>query len=168
MWEQHERSNETEVSPEAIQKVSEDVTYKLWEVMNVSSSVSLSAISLLYIMLPHHIFQSIKTFATKSSGRVTVDLVNDVLKDCNVDPIVGASSSFWDRIEYDGTYFFNYDEVIDLQEEYSKDIVVEEPGPVCLNVGWLGEPNMQQELIEFYGNLVDGMSLTKGLKSKIN
>lgn len=103
--------------------------------------------------------QNIKTFATKSSGHVTVDLVNDVLRDMNVDPILGASNSFWEKIEYDGTYFFNYDEVVDLQEEYAKDLVVEESGPIGFSITWLGQPNAQHELLEFYGNVADGTFL---------
>uniref|UniRef100_A0A336MWW2 CSON005369 protein n=1 Tax=Culicoides sonorensis TaxID=179676 RepID=A0A336MWW2_CULSO len=134
MWEQHERSNEIEILPDAAQKLAEDTTYKVWELVN-----------------------NIKTFATKSSGRVTVDLVNDVLRDMNVDPILGASNSFWEKIEYDGTYFFHYDEVVDLQEEYAKDLVIEEPGPISLSVNWLGQPNTQHELLEFYGNLADAI-----------
>ncbi|XP_063696508.1 uncharacterized protein LOC134827677 [Culicoides brevitarsis] len=134
MWEQHERSNETEISPDATQKLAEDTTYKVWELVN-----------------------NIKTFATKSSGRVTFDLVNNILRDMNVDPILGASSSFWEKIEYDGTYFFNYDEVVDLQEEYAKDVVVDEPGPIGLNVTWLGQPHAQHELLEFYGNVADAV-----------
>lgn len=35
MWEQHERSNETEISPDAAQKLAEDTTYKVWELVNV-------------------------------------------------------------------------------------------------------------------------------------
>lgn len=134
MWEQHERSNETEVAADALEQLAEDVTYKIWELVN-----------------------NIKVYATKSSGKVTVDLVNEVLKDANVDPILGVSFSFWDRIESDGTYFFNYDEEVDLQEEYTKDVTVDQLGALNLSAGWFGEPNRQQDLIEFYGNIVDGM-----------
>lgn len=134
MWEQYDRSPDVEVTPEAYQRVAEDVTYKIWELAN-----------------------SIKTFSTNSSGTVTVDLVNEVLKDANVDPVLGASFSFWDRIEVEGTYFFNYDEVVDLQEEYTKDIAIEEHGPLALSTAWYGEPNRQQELLEFYGNIIDAI-----------
>lgn len=85
--------------------------------------------------------------------------MNDVLRDMNVDPVLGASNSFWEKIEYDGTYFFNYDEIVDLQEEYTKDLVVEEPGPIGLSITWLGPPNVQHELLEFYGNVADGTYL---------
>lgn len=59
-------------------------------------------------------------------GRVTYDLVNEVLKDCDVPPIVGANNEPWDKIEYDGVYFFNSDEVLDLREEYIKDVSMEQ------------------------------------------
>lgn len=51
--------------------------------------------------------QTLKTYARHSNGRVTVDLVNDALKDANVCPVLGAGSSEWDTIEYDGVYHFN-------------------------------------------------------------
>lgn len=38
MWEQHERSNETEVAADAAQKLAEDTTYKVWELVNVRQS----------------------------------------------------------------------------------------------------------------------------------
>lgn len=74
-----------------------------------------------------------------------------------MDPVLGASSNFWDRIEVEGTYFFNYDEVVDLQEEYTIDRSVVERGPLVLNAGWYGEPNRQQEFLELYGNVIDGI-----------
>lgn len=58
-------------------------------------------------VLIHNRFQSIKTYSRHSNGRVTYDLVNEILKDCDVPPIIGANSEPWDKIEYDGVYFFN-------------------------------------------------------------
>lgn len=40
---------------------------------------------------------------------MTTDIVNDVLKDCDVPPVIGAraGNSEWSRVEYDGTFFFH-------------------------------------------------------------
>ena len=47
-----------------------------------------------------------KTFTRHSGGKLTVDIVNEVLKDCNVPPVIGAGNDNWDQIEYNGTYFY--------------------------------------------------------------
>lgn len=54
-------------------------------------------------------FQNLKTFTRHSGGKLTTDIVNDVLKDCDVPPVIGAraGNSEWSRLEYDGTFFFH-------------------------------------------------------------
>jgi hypothetical protein len=105
----------------------------------------------------HVIFflQSIKTFARHSEGNVTVDLVNEVLKDANVAPIVGASDQMWDSIVYDEVFFFNQDEVVDLREEYIKDVNLQQCGPLSLTTTWMAEPKMAPDLVNFCSNLCD-------------
>lgn len=48
--------------------------------------------------------QTLKTYSRHSGGRLTVDIVNEVLKDSDAPPIIGAPH--WDKIEYKGTYIF--------------------------------------------------------------
>lgn len=40
MWEQYDRSPDVEVLPDAYQRVAEDATYKIWELVNVSLRIS--------------------------------------------------------------------------------------------------------------------------------
>lgn len=54
------------------------------------------------------ILQNLKTYTRHSGGRLTADLVNEVLKDSDVPPAVGAGNTQWDHIEYDGTYYFHF------------------------------------------------------------
>lgn len=53
--------------------------------------------------------QNLKTFTRHSGGKLTTDIVNEVLKDCNVPPVIGAraGNSEWNRIDYDGTYYYH-------------------------------------------------------------
>nr|XP_019544874.2 uncharacterized protein LOC109415453 [Aedes albopictus] len=135
IWEQHDKQ-ETEVTPEVYTKLAEDTTYKLWELAN-----------------------NIKTYSRHSSGRVTYDLVNEVLKDCDVPPIVGANNEPWDKIEYDGVYFFNSDEVLDLREEYIKDVSMEQSNIPVLTTSWMAESAIAEDLIELYNNICDAIYL---------
>ncbi|XP_065094029.1 uncharacterized protein Saf6 [Ochlerotatus camptorhynchus] len=135
IWEQHDKQ-ETEVTPEVYNKLAEDTTYKLWELAN-----------------------SIKTYTRHSSGRVTYDLVNEVLKDCDIPPIVGANNEPWDKIEYDGVYFFNSDEVLDLREEYIKDVTMEQSNIPVLTTSWMAESAIAEDLIELYNNVCDAVYL---------
>ncbi|EAT40403.1 AAEL007862-PA, partial [Aedes aegypti] len=135
IWEQHDKQ-ETEVAPEVYTKLAEDTTYKLWELAN-----------------------NIKTYSRHSSGRVTYDLVNEVLKDCDIPPIVGANNEPWDKIEYDGVYFFNSDEVLDLREEYIKDVSMEQSNIPVLTTSWMAESAIAEDLIELYNNICDAIYL---------
>uniref|UniRef100_A0A182PCN8 Uncharacterized protein n=1 Tax=Anopheles epiroticus TaxID=199890 RepID=A0A182PCN8_9DIPT len=132
-WEQHDKQ-ETEVAPDVYAKLSEDATYKLWELAN-----------------------NIKTYSRHSSGRVTFDLVNEVLKDSDVPPIVGANSQPWDKIEYDGAYFFNSDEVLDLREEYIKHISLEQHNVPVLTTTWMAEADIAEDLIAMHNNICDAI-----------
>ncbi|XP_059610461.1 uncharacterized protein LOC132264496 [Phlebotomus argentipes] len=133
-WEQHEKQ-ETDVSNEACSRVAEDVTYKLWELAN-----------------------TLKTYARHSDGRVTVDLVNEALKDANVCPILGAGSSEWDTIEYDGVFHFNKDRIVDLREEYLRDVQVT-TSRVDVSASWLAEETMSEHLLDFMDHLCDAVFL---------
>ncbi|XP_052892293.1 uncharacterized protein LOC128300314 [Anopheles moucheti] len=132
-WEQHDKQ-ETEVAPDVYTKLAEDATYKLWELAN-----------------------NIKTYSRHSSGRVTFDLVNEVLKDSDVPPIVGANSQPWDKIEYDGAYFFNSDEVLDLREEYIKHISLEQHNVPVLTTTWMAEADIAEDLIAMHNNICDSI-----------
>uniref|UniRef100_A0A1B0CEG0 Uncharacterized protein n=2 Tax=Lutzomyia longipalpis TaxID=7200 RepID=A0A1B0CEG0_LUTLO len=133
-WEQHEK-NETDVSGEACSRVAEDVTYKLWELGN-----------------------TLKTYARHADGRVTVDLVNEALKDASVCPVLGAGSSEWDTIEYDGVYHFNKDRIVDLREEYLKEVQVT-TSRVDICSSWLAEESMSDHLLDFVDHLCDAIFL---------
>uniref|UniRef100_A0A2M4BE77 Uncharacterized protein n=1 Tax=Anopheles marajoara TaxID=58244 RepID=A0A2M4BE77_9DIPT len=132
-WEQHDKQ-ETEVSADVYERLAEDTTYKLWELIN-----------------------NIKTYSRHSSGRVTYDLVNEVLKDSDVPPIVGASCQPWDKIEYDGAYFFNTDEVLDLREEYIKDVAMEQCNVSLLSTTWMAEAEIAEDLIAMHNNVCDAI-----------
>uniref|UniRef100_A0A2M4AH81 Uncharacterized protein n=1 Tax=Anopheles triannulatus TaxID=58253 RepID=A0A2M4AH81_9DIPT len=132
-WEQHDKQ-ETEVSTDVYEKLAEDTTYKLWELVN-----------------------NIKTYSRHSSGRVTDHLVNEVLKDSDVPPIVGASCQSWDKIEYDGSYFFNTDEVLDLREEYIKDVTMEQCNVKLLSTTWMAEAEIAEDLIGMHNNVCDAI-----------
>ncbi|XP_053675399.1 uncharacterized protein LOC128725663 [Anopheles nili] len=132
-WEQHDKQ-ETEVASEVYEKLAEDATYKLWECAN-----------------------SIKTYSRHSSGRVTFDLVNEVLKDSDVPPVVGANSEPWDKIEYDGAYFFNSDEVLDLRQEYIKNITLEQHNVPVLSTTWMAETDIAEDLIAMHNNICDAI-----------
>uniref|UniRef100_A0A8D8BKW4 (northern house mosquito) hypothetical protein n=1 Tax=Culex pipiens TaxID=7175 RepID=A0A8D8BKW4_CULPI len=133
IWEQHDKQ-ETEVAAEVYNKLAEDTTYKLWELAN-----------------------NIKTYSRHASGKVTYDLVNEVLKDCDVPPIVGANNEPWDKIEYDGVYFFNSDEVLDLREEYIKDVTMEQSNIPVLTTSWMAESAIAEDLIELYNQVCDAV-----------
>uniref|UniRef100_A0A1Q3FAV6 Uncharacterized protein n=1 Tax=Culex tarsalis TaxID=7177 RepID=A0A1Q3FAV6_CULTA len=133
IWEQHDKQ-ETEVAADVYNKLAEDTTYKLWELAN-----------------------NIKTYSRHASGKVTYDLVNEVLKDCDVPPIVGANNEPWDKIEYDGVYFFNSDEVLDLREEYIKDVTMEQSNIPVLTTSWMAESAIAEDLIELYNQVCDAV-----------
>ncbi|XP_037907079.1 uncharacterized protein LOC119649135 isoform X2 [Hermetia illucens] len=129
-WEQHDTSD-TDVMPEAYAHLAEDATYKIWDVIN-----------------------TIKTYARHSGGRVTCNIVNEVLKDSDVPPILGSEDKPWDKIEYDGNFYFNKDVDIDLCKEYLRE---ESPMEVLpsgdLTTVWSIDHQNSQILFEFSSTL---------------
>ncbi|XP_055839846.1 uncharacterized protein LOC129907593 [Episyrphus balteatus] len=120
IWEQHNTSDtdmnvdllpnvaehET-LNPDLLPILAEDVSYKMWELI-----------------------KNIRTYSMHSGGTVTSDLVNEVLKDSDCPPVLGPMDTEWDRIDYDGSFFFNSDKVIELRNEYQKDVQITMPmGP---------------------------------------
>lgn len=88
---------------------------------------------------------------------MSVDLVNTVLKDSNVPPILGANDSQWDRIEYDRSYYFPSDEIVDLSTEYSKDIIADDCGDVRLYTMWMSSLESPGPLKNFAEKLCNGI-----------
>ncbi|XP_020800807.1 uncharacterized protein LOC110178126 [Drosophila serrata] len=97
-WEQHDQTD-VELSQDVCARLAEDASYKVWELIN-----------------------NVKIYSRHSGGVVTYDLVNEVLKDANVPPMLGAMDSEWDRIDYDGSYYFHSDKIFELREEFQKEI----------------------------------------------
>jgi len=64
----------------------------------------------------------VKIYSRHSGGVVTYDLVNEVLKDADVPPMLGAMDSDWDRIDYDGSFYFHSDKIFELSAEFQKEI----------------------------------------------
>lgn len=117
MWEQHDQTN-TYVSAEVLPILAEDASYKLWELANVSSFDSNLVMQIGTLLIFG--LQNLKTFTRHSGGKLTADIVNEVLKDCNVPPVIGAraGNSAWNRVDYDGT--FHYHAVRDFHKQLVK------------------------------------------------
>ncbi|XP_055381234.1 uncharacterized protein LOC129611855 [Condylostylus longicornis] len=97
-WEQY-NTHEVDVMPEVFSRLAEDATYKVCELV-----------------------QNIKIYARHSGGKVTYDLVNEVLKDSDVQPILGAGEMDFEKIEHEGTsYYFDNDNILELRDEYLKE-----------------------------------------------
>ncbi|XP_014093430.1 uncharacterized protein Saf6 isoform X1 [Bactrocera oleae] len=130
IWEQHDQSD-LELSTEVCARVAEDVSYKLWELVN-----------------------NIKTYARHSGGTVTYDLVNEVLTDADVPPALGAIDSEWDRIDYDGSYFFYSDKIIELRDEYQKEVsmkITDGPDYECT---WPIDDKQNEQIKKFIPSLI--------------
>lgn len=84
---------------------------------------------------------------------VTFDLVNEILKDSNVPPIVGAGDSNWDKIEYDRTYYFNSDKIVDLANEYLEEMPDEQIEPLSLTSMCMADSGISSDLLKFYDSL---------------
>lgn len=132
IWEQHD-SGETEVNQEVLPILAEDASYKLWELAN-----------------------NLKVFARHSGGKVTTDIVNELLKDCNVPPVIGAraGNSEWSRIDCDGTYYYHTDEIIDLRDEYLKEITSVQCGPLTLESNWVSNQRNFKDLTKLWKSIV--------------
>lgn len=116
--------------------------------------------------------QALKVYARHTGGRVTTDLVNVVLKDMNVAPVLGANSSNWDTIDHcqldcqdnedNGgaqAYYFNSDRVVDLRDEYMKEYQVLQPGPTRVTSTWCVEDEVSDDLLDLFDKLCDGENL---------
>lgn len=134
------------------QRVAEDVTYKLWELGNVYKTGF--NLNFLTNLIP---FQAIKVYSRHAGGdHVTVDLVNEVLKDMNINPVLGANSSNWDTIECYGNYYFNSDRSVYLREEYLQEYHLEQPGPSAVTSSWVVEDQISDDLLDLFDKLCDG------------
>ncbi|SPP79135.1 uncharacterized protein LOC117582445 [Drosophila guanche] len=102
-WEQHDQTD-VELSQDVCARLAEDASYKVWELIN-----------------------NVKIYSRHSGGVVTYDLVNEVLKDADVPPMLGAMDSDWDRIDYDGSYYYHSDKIFELRDEFQKEISLSLP-----------------------------------------
>ncbi|XP_017046128.2 LOW QUALITY PROTEIN: uncharacterized protein LOC108091444 [Drosophila ficusphila] len=102
-WEQHDQTD-VELSQDVCARLAEDASYKVWELIN-----------------------NVKIYSRHSGGVVTYDLVNEVLKDADVPPMLGAMDSDWDRIDYDGSFYFHSDKIFELSAEFQKEIHLSTP-----------------------------------------
>ena len=112
-------------------------------------------------------------YSRHTGARVTADLVNVVLKDMHVAPVLGANSSNWDTIDEchnhqmdedqhkdvgttPSTYYFNSDRVVDLREEYMKEYQMMQPGPTSVTSTWCVEDEISEDLLDLFEKLCDG------------
>lgn len=111
-------------------------------------------------MLDFHIFlQNVKIYSRHSGGVVTYDLVNEVLKDADVPPMLGAMDSDWDCIDYDGSYFFHSDKIFELRDEFQKDITLSLPNDADFHCICPVEDKNTEQLKQFVQSLVTGKCL---------
>lgn len=132
IWEQYNK-NDIELNPEVLPTIAEDASYKLWEVIN-----------------------NIKTFTRHSGGKLTTGIVNELLKDCNVPPIIGAhvTNREWKRFDLEGTFYYQSDEVIDLREEYLKETSMIQNGPLTLEANWVSNQRNLKDLTKLWQSIV--------------
>lgn len=109
-----------------------------------------------YILL-FTFFKNIKTYARHSGGVVTYDLVNEVLKDADVPPCLGALDNDWERIDYDGTFYFYSDKILELRDEYQREISFDVPIEKDFLCSWPIEEKHLGELQEYVPNMLYGM-----------
>lgn len=98
---------------------------------------------------------------------VTYDLVNEVLKDADVPPCLGALDSDWERIDYDGTFYYYSDKILELRDEYQREISFDRPMEKDFRCLWPIEEKQLEYLKEYvpnmiYGNIIILSSLTGG------
>lgn len=110
---------------------------------------------------------------------MTTDIVNEVLKDCDVPPVIGAraGNSEWSRVDYDGSFYFHVvscksvlkkekfdihlnvlspekDEIIDLRDEYLKDISSIQCGPLSLECSWITSQRNAKDLTKLWKSII--------------
>lgn len=132
IWEQYNKGD-IELNPEILPILAEDASYKLWEVVN-----------------------NLKTFTRHSGGKLTTSIVNELLKDCNVPPIMGANTGQheWKRLDYEGTYFYPGDDVIDLREEYLREETLTQSGPLTLEANWVSNQRNFKDLTKLWQSIM--------------
>lgn len=132
IWEQYNR-NDIELNPDILPTVAEDASYKLWEMIN-----------------------NLKTFTRHSGGKLTTGIVNELLKDCNVPPIIGAHATNreWKRFDLEGTFYYQADEAIDLRDEYLKDVSMTQNGPLTLEANWVSNQRNFKDLTKLWQSIV--------------
>lgn len=108
------------------------------------------------------------------------------MKDADVAPIIGAYNSPWEKIEYDGAYFYNLvssiathiaqillfnnshnsvllpffqDQTLDLREEYLKQTTIKRNIPVCFNAEWMSDSEIVNDLNDFLVLMQDGNNI---------
>ncbi|KAH8409510.1 hypothetical protein KR222_007368 [Zaprionus bogoriensis] len=131
-WEQHDQTD-VELSQDVCARLAEDASYKVWELIN-----------------------NVKVYSRHSGGVVTYDLVNEVLKDADVPPMLGAMDSDWDCIDYDGSYFFHSDKIFELRDEFQKEIFLSQPLDVDFSCICPIEDKNSEHLKQFVQSLVTG------------
>lgn len=132
IWEQYNKGD-IELNSDILPILAEDASYKLWEVVN-----------------------NLKTFTRHSGGKLTTSIVNELLKDCNVPPVIGAhgTNREWKRFDCDGTFYYQADDVIDLREEYLKDVTVTQSGPLTLEANWVSNQRNFKDLTKLWQSII--------------
>lgn len=132
IWEQYNKSD-IELNSEVLPILAEDTSYKLWELIN-----------------------NLKTFTRHSGGKLTTSIVNELLKDCDVPPAVGAHATHkeWKRFDCDGTFYYQDDDVIDLREEYLKETTITQMGPLMLEANWVSNQRNFKDLNKLWQSIM--------------
>lgn len=121
------------MNSEILPILAEDASYKLWELIN-----------------------NLKTFTRHSGGKLTTSIVNELLKDCNVPPAIGAHATHkeWKRFDCDGQFFYQDDDVIDLREEYLKEATLTQMGPLTLEANWVSNQRNFKDLTKLWQSIM--------------
>lgn len=132
MWEQHNDSD-LELKSDILPIVAEDASYKLWEIIN-----------------------NLKTFTRHSGGKLTTEIVNEVLKDCDIPPAVGAHdpANEWKPLECEGSFFYQADDVLDLRDEYLNEVSEEQNGPIRLDANWVSNQRNIKDLTKLWQSIM--------------
>lgn len=132
IWDQHD-NGDIDLHQNVLPILAEDASYKLWEVIN-----------------------NLKTFSRHSGGKLTTDIVSELLKDSNVPPVIGAraGNSEWSRMDCDGVYYYHTDEIIDLRDEYLKEITSIQCGPLTLESNWVSNQRNFKDLTKLWKSIV--------------
>lgn len=101
-------------------------------------------------------FKNIKTYARHSGGVVTYDLVNEVLKDADVPPSLGALDNDWERIDYDDTFYFYSDKILELRDEYQREISFDIPIEKDYHCSWPIDEKHLDDLKDYIPNMLYG------------